>query len=85
MLAGHECNLTLPPLMMANLTLRGFSADLLVADRSSRARMTEYIASGLADGSLDPVIDSVFPLDEIVAAHRHLESNTQLGKVVVTA
>jgi NADPH:quinone reductase-like Zn-dependent oxidoreductase len=30
-----------------------------------------------------PVVDKVFPLDEIAAAHRHLESNTTFGKVVI--
>lgn len=31
-----------------------------------------------------PVIDKVFPLSEYADAHRHLESNTQVGRVVVT-
>ena len=35
-------------------------------------------------GALAPVIDRAFPLDQIVEAHRHMESNTQCGKIVVT-
>jgi NADPH:quinone reductase-like Zn-dependent oxidoreductase len=31
-----------------------------------------------------PVIAKTFPLGEIVEAHRYLESNQQLGKIVVT-
>ena len=84
MLAGYTANLVLPPLMMANLTLRGFSADLLVRQSDARARLVDYVASGLADGSLRPVIDRIFPLDEIIEAHRYLESNQQLGKIIVT-
>jgi NADPH:quinone reductase-like Zn-dependent oxidoreductase len=42
-----------------------------------------FIESGLAAGAIRPVIDRVFPFDDIVAAHRHLESNAQVGKVVV--
>jgi NADPH:quinone reductase-like Zn-dependent oxidoreductase len=30
------------------------------------------------------VIAKTFPLSEIVAAHRYLESNAQIGKIVVT-
>jgi NADPH:quinone reductase-like Zn-dependent oxidoreductase len=30
------------------------------------------------------VIDRVFELDRIVDAHRHLESNTQMGKIIAT-
>jgi len=43
-----------------------------------------FITAGLLSGGLAPVVDRVFPLSEIVAAHRYLESNLQVGKVVVT-
>ena len=39
---------------------------------------------GLTDGSLKPIIAKTFPFDQIVEAHRYLESNQQIGKVVVT-
>src|ERR1700752_313054 len=38
----------------------------------------------LADESIKPVIDSVFPLEKIQDAHRRLESNEPFGKVVLT-
>jgi NADPH:quinone reductase-like Zn-dependent oxidoreductase len=38
----------------------------------------------LASGSIQPVIDSVFPLEKIADAHRRLESNETFGKVVLT-
>jgi Zinc-binding dehydrogenase len=38
----------------------------------------------LAEGHLKPVIAKTFPLAEIVEAHRFLESNQQVGKIVVT-
>jgi putative PIG3 family NAD(P)H quinone oxidoreductase len=38
----------------------------------------------LADGSIEPVIDSVFPIEQIQDAHRRLESNETFGKVVLT-
>ena len=37
-----------------------------------------------AQGTVQPVIDSVFPLDQIQDAHRRLESNETFGKVVLT-
>ncbi len=42
------------------------------------------IIDGLAAGKLKPVIAKTFPLDQIVADHRYLESNQQIGKMVVT-
>jgi NADPH:quinone reductase-like Zn-dependent oxidoreductase len=38
----------------------------------------------LASGVLKPIIARAFAFDEIVAAHRYLESNEQFGKIVVT-
>ena len=38
----------------------------------------------LAQGTIQPVIDSVFPFEQIQAAHRRLESNETFGKVVLT-
>jgi NADPH:quinone reductase-like Zn-dependent oxidoreductase len=37
----------------------------------------------IADGRARPVVDEVFPLDEIRAAHERLEAGEQLGKVVL--
>jgi NADPH:quinone reductase-like Zn-dependent oxidoreductase len=34
-------------------------------------------------GQLEPVVDRVFPLSEIRAAHEHLEKSQMFGKVVV--
>lgn len=37
----------------------------------------------IADGTLRPVIDSRFPLDGIADAHRHMEANANIGKILV--
>ena len=34
-------------------------------------------------GALRPVIDSRYPLDQIADAHRHMESNANVGKILV--
>lgn len=38
----------------------------------------------LAGGTIEPVIDSVFAIEQIQDAHRRLESNQTFGKVVLT-
>jgi len=48
------------------------------------ARNHELILRGLAGGHLKPVVAQTFPLEQIVEAHRYLESNQQVGKIVVT-
>lgn len=84
MLAGHSVELMLPPLMMNNLTLRGFSANLLIDQPETRGPLIDYISRGLSSGALKPVIDRCFDIADIAEAHRHMESNQQLGKIVVT-
>jgi tumor protein p53-inducible protein 3 len=43
----------------------------------------EFALPRLADGRIVPVIDSVFPLEEAPAAHRRMESNANVGKIVL--
>ncbi len=46
--------------------------------------MKRFIYDHLADGSFKPEIARVFPFAETVEAYRYLESNEQVGKVVIT-
>ncbi|MCW5697290.1 MAG: NAD(P)H-quinone oxidoreductase [Bauldia sp.] len=39
----------------------------------------------LAAGTVRPIIDSTFPLEDVAEAHRRLESRAHIGKVVLTA
>ncbi|HEY0078840.1 MAG TPA: NAD(P)H-quinone oxidoreductase [Pyrinomonadaceae bacterium] len=43
-----------------------------------------HVCPLLARGTLSPVIDHIYPLDQIRAAHQRLESNESFGKIVVT-
>ena len=61
-------NALLPPAQRAE-AMRGFVRDVL---------------PGFADGRIVPVIDKVFPFAELPAAKAYVETNAQLGKVVVT-
>jgi NADPH:quinone reductase-like Zn-dependent oxidoreductase len=56
----------------------------ITGDPKRLERGKEFINAGLADGRLKPIIAKTFSLDEIVEAHRYLESNQQFGKVIVT-
>jgi NADPH:quinone reductase-like Zn-dependent oxidoreductase len=67
-----------------NLTIRGYILGEVTTDSARRERGKQFINEGLADGSLSPIIDRTFPFEDIVEAHRYLESNQQFGKIVVT-
>ncbi|NTJ11548.1 zinc-dependent alcohol dehydrogenase family protein [Rhizobium lusitanum] len=66
---------------LATVKFSGVFGTFLVPER--RAAMIDYVQKGLADGSLKPVIDATYPFHEIAEAHRHVESNRHIGKVVV--
>ncbi len=66
------------------LAVRGYTLFEIAKDAERLARGKQYVYDGLKSGALKPVIDSTFPLDAIVDAHRYMESNQQKGKIVVT-
>lgn len=65
-------------------TIRGYVLLEITADPERMERGKKFVNEGLADGSFKPLIAKTFPLEQIVEAHRFLESNQQVGKVVVT-
>ncbi len=67
-----------------SLSLRGWVASFIWNHPDRFARATDLVLRGLEGGQLKVVIAKTFPLDQIVEAHRYLESNQQVGKVVVT-
>jgi NADPH:quinone reductase-like Zn-dependent oxidoreductase len=56
----------------------------ITLDPERLARGVAFIKGGLSGGTLKPLIARTFPFDEIIEAHRYLESNQQVGKIVVT-
>lgn len=74
------------PLMLSlekALTIRGYTLFQInrIPELQERAKM--YIYEGLRMGTLKPVIDRVFSLNEIAESQRYMESNQQYGKIVV--
>lgn len=67
-----------------NLVVRGYTLFSIVGKQESLERGKRFVIDGLATGNLKPIIARSFPLLDIVEAHRYLESNQQVGKIVVT-
>jgi NADPH:quinone reductase-like Zn-dependent oxidoreductase len=66
------------------LTVRGYVLFEIVQKPELMAAGKQFVFDGLISGALKPVIDRTFALNEIVDAHRYMESNQQKGKIVVT-
>jgi NADPH:quinone reductase-like Zn-dependent oxidoreductase len=67
-----------------SLTIRGYLLFEITSDPARLEQGKQFVIKGLTTGKLKPVIAKTFPLTDIVDAHRYLESNQQIGKVVVT-
>ncbi len=67
-----------------HLTIKGYTLFEVLRNPEEFAKGKKYVYDHLASGDFKPRIDRTFPLAEIVAAHRYMESNAQIGKIVVT-
>jgi NADPH:quinone reductase len=83
-LDSAETPLPVGPLIAGFLTLRGFTIKELVADPARLEAAKHYVLDRVAIGAIRPVIARTFPFDEMADAHRFLEANRHVGKVVVT-
>jgi NADPH:quinone reductase-like Zn-dependent oxidoreductase len=83
-LSGQPTPFPLLPALNNGLSLRGYSMMSITRVPEKLALAKKYIYDRLADGRFRPKIASTFPFAETVDAYRYLESNVQVGKVIVT-
>ena len=76
---------TRPALLPTNWPIRviGYIGTDSTMNLAARERILAFLDAGLRAGTIKPTIDHVFDFDDIVEAHRYLESSDQFGKIVV--
>lgn len=67
-----------------HLTLRGYELFEITGDLDKLEQAKNFINHGIANGELRPIINRTFAFEEMAEAHSYMESNTQVGKIVVT-
>jgi NADPH:quinone reductase-like Zn-dependent oxidoreductase len=70
--------------LVKGLTFRGYVLMEITSHPEKLAVSKRYVYDRLADGRFHPKIAKTFPFAQTVEAYKYLESNTQVGKVVVT-
>src|SRR6516164_6314791 len=83
---GSKITLDLFQMMVRRQTITGSTLRARsVADKAAIARLVQEKAWPLIEaGSIRTVIDRTFPLAEVAAAHRFMESSQHIGKILLT-
>src|SRR5713101_5937296 len=84
-MGGAQANVNLGMLMGKRISMRGVT--LRTRTLEEKLAVTRRFATGvlplLANGKVKPVIDHVYPLEQIGEAHRVMGENRNFGKLVV--
>lgn len=72
------------PALMKALNIRGYWLAEIVFDPEKFIRAKKYVYDRIEDGHFQPKVAKTFRFEDVVAAYQYLESNQQIGKVVLT-
>ena len=83
---GFKADLNLVPLLMKRLTVTG--STLRAQSFEQKAVMVEEILERvyphLENGTVKPVIDSTYPLQEVADAQARMQEGSHMGKIILT-
>lgn len=84
-LAGAKGTVDLGPVLTKTLTVKGTTLRRTPAAAKAALVATAgaWLTPRFADGTLTPVVDRVFRASEAAAAHLYMESNANIGKIVL--
>ena len=85
-LAGPKTSIDLRRVMMKRVTLTGSTLrNRPVAFKAEIARaLRESVWPIIKEGRYKPVIDRLFPLQQVVEAHRRIDGGEHIGKIILT-
>ena len=83
-LAGTPSMTPFQTMVAKGLRVTGFHLAWSMLDLPERrAIAVQHLNEGLRAGTYKPVIDQVFPFEDVQGAYRYMASNAQLGKIIV--
>jgi NADPH:quinone reductase-like Zn-dependent oxidoreductase len=82
---GFKAEVNFAPLLMKRITMTGSTLRAQTFDQKSV--MVEEILSNvfplLENGKVKPLIDSIYPLEQVEQAHAHMQSGQHMGKIIL--
>jgi NADPH:quinone reductase-like Zn-dependent oxidoreductase len=76
--------LPLVTILSKAVSIRGYTLMEFTRVPEKLAPIKKYVFDRLADGRFTPRIAKTFPFAQTIEAYKYMESNTQVGKIVVT-
>ncbi len=83
--AGFNAELNFLPVLMKRLTLTASTLRAQSAEQKAKmaSEIEEQVLPLYSKGAIKPVIDQVFPFEDIAAAHARMESGAHIGKLLL--
>lgn len=82
---GFKAEVNFAPLLMKRITMTG--STLRAQTFAQKAVMVDEILAHvyplLNSGQIKPLIDSIYPLDQVEQAHGHMQSGQHMGKIIL--
>jgi NADPH:quinone reductase-like Zn-dependent oxidoreductase len=70
--------------LIKGLCIRGYTLLEITRNPEKLPAAKKYVYDRLADGRFHPKVAKIFPFAQTVEAYKYLESNAQVGKIVIT-
>ncbi len=83
-LSPETTPLPMLPVLARQITIRGYGLAGEMRDDAKLAAAKRFVLDGIEKHGFRPKIARTFPLDRIAEAHRFMEANGHIGKIVVT-
>ena len=84
-MGGFKAEVNFAPLLMKRITMTG--STLRAQNFAQKSVMVEEIMSRifplLENGKVKPMIDSIYPLEQVEQAHGHMQSGQHMGKIIL--
>ena len=84
-MGGFKAEVNFAPVLMKRITLTGSTlrAQTFAQKTVMVEEIMEHIFPHLESGELKPIIDSIYPLEQVEQAHGHMEGGQHMGKIIL--
>jgi NADPH:quinone reductase-like Zn-dependent oxidoreductase len=72
------------PILAKGLSMTGYTLGQILKHADRLERGFAFMRAGLAKGTVAPLVDRVFAFADVQNAHRYMEANQHIGKIVLS-